>query len=404
MKWQISKIRILALLIFIGYSGATTMAQIRISGTVVDAANKGPVAAASVFISNTSKGTVTQKNGSFELVLTAAGSYDVVFQCIGYTTQVKSIMVKASIDSLFVQLQPAENQLQEVIVRSADANGWTKYGDFFLEQFIGKHPAAAYCKIKNKEAVKFTFSKSKNTLTAFATEPLIIQNDYLGYTINYSLTLFEFNYNTQVFLYQGYPLFQEQYKVSKRKREKQLQRRAEVYQGSLMHFMRSFYRNKLLENGFEVRQIITQKANVNTQPTVANSTAVLGKMPDYLKVSRPVTSVPSNLRFINSNILPSDSFGYVVDSNTALLEFPDELHVHFTERTPETAYSPGLIMRQQTRSPLNLYGLVSEIKFPYKQGVLVYANGSFFNGRNLLTSGYWAWSEKLSTMLPLDYK
>ncbi|TAF91674.1 MAG: carboxypeptidase-like regulatory domain-containing protein, partial [Bacteroidetes bacterium] len=146
MKWQISKIRILALLIFIGYSGATTMAQIRISGTVVDAANKGPVAAASVFISNTSKGTVTQKNGSFELVLTAAGSYDVVFQCIGYTTQVKSIMVKASIDSLFVQLQPAENQLQEVIVRSADANGWTKYGDFFLEQFIGKHPAAAYCK------------------------------------------------------------------------------------------------------------------------------------------------------------------------------------------------------------------------------------------------------------------
>lgn len=380
------------------------MAQIRISGTVVDALNKTPVVSASVFISNTSKGTVTNRQGRFELEVNTVGSYEVVFQSIGYATQVKSINLKSNIDTIQVALQPNANELQEVIVRSAMENGWKKYGDFFLEQFIGKHPAAGYCKIKNKEAVKFNFSKSKNTLTAFATEPLVVENDYLGYNIVYNLTLFEFNYDTQIFIYQGYPLFQEQLKVSKRKREKHLQRRATVYQGSLMHFMRSFYRNKLLESGFEVRRIVSPQATPSPEPAIANTTASLGKMPDYLKVQKPMVAPKANMRVIQSAILPSDSFGYAVDSNTALLEFPDELHIHFTERTPETAYSPGLIMRQQTRSALNLYGLVSEIKFPYKQGVLVYANGSFFNGRFLLTSGYWAWSEKLSTMLPLDYK
>jgi hypothetical protein len=36
--------------------------------------------------------------------------------------------------------------------------------------------------------------------------------------------------------------------------------------------------------------------------------------------------------------------------------------------------------------------------------VLITANGMYFEGTDLLFSGFWAWSEKMATMLPFDFK
>src|SRR5206468_7526403 len=83
---------------------------------------------------------------------------------------------------------------------------------------------------------------------------LIIENKALGYNIRYQLESFSYNFNTHLFFYQGYPFFQ-QMNGSFSKQKKWEKRRKEVYYGSLMHFMRSVYRNILLKEGFEVRTL-----------------------------------------------------------------------------------------------------------------------------------------------------
>lgn len=49
--------------------------------------------------------------------------------------------------------------------------------------------------------------------------------------------------------------------------------------------------------------------------------------------------------------------------------------------------------------------MTAEIFMPDSEKVVaVLANGSYFSGKDVLALSFWAWSEKLSNMLPLDYK
>ncbi len=66
-------------------------------------------------------------------------------------------------DSLVITLKEEDKAMAEVVVAgSAEvADGWTKYGQFFMDNFIGTTPGAAQCTIDNKEVVKFYFYKKE---------------------------------------------------------------------------------------------------------------------------------------------------------------------------------------------------------------------------------------------------
>lgn len=70
--------------------GFTGNAQRTIKGRVVNEATGAAIPGSSVFISNTSKGTVTNSEGKFELNDVPAGKHDLVISCIGYETNVYS--------------------------------------------------------------------------------------------------------------------------------------------------------------------------------------------------------------------------------------------------------------------------------------------------------------------------
>ena len=36
--------------------------------------------------------------------------------------------------------------------------------------------------------------------------------------------------------------------------------------------------------------------------------------------------------------------------------------------------------------------------------IKIFANGAYYDGTNLMSSGYWGWSEKMANLLPLDYE
>lgn len=131
-----------------------------------------------------------------------------------------------------------------------------KYGQFFMDNFIGTSALAKDCKLKNPQTIQFRYNKKENILRAFADEPIILENRAMGYILKYDMNIFEYNYSTRIFYFQGYPLFKEMETGRKKLGKRWKKNRTDAYYGSLMHFMRSLFRNKLIEEGFEVRKLI----------------------------------------------------------------------------------------------------------------------------------------------------
>jgi hypothetical protein len=59
--------------------------QTALKGQVLDAEKSTPIPGASVFLNNTSVGTVTNSQGQFELLI-PAGRFDLIISSIGYET------------------------------------------------------------------------------------------------------------------------------------------------------------------------------------------------------------------------------------------------------------------------------------------------------------------------------
>ena len=238
-------------------------ANYTVSGKIIDQETRLPLQGASVFAENTTIGTATNNEGIFQLKL-PNGGYSLVITFTGYQTETKRITTSdAATNELIVDLKKKEKSMDEFVVKASYevADGLTKYGDFFLENFIGKTTNSKLCYIKNKEALKFYYYKRSKRLKILATQPLEIVNNALGYTIKYELDSFVHEYNSGVSLYTGYPLFQEMETSSLAQLEKWNAARKEAYNGSILHFMRSMYQKKLKEEGFEIQFVVKNNNN-----------------------------------------------------------------------------------------------------------------------------------------------
>lgn len=339
------------------------ISQLKISGKVTDANTHKPLVAVSVYLSNTSIGGITNEKGEFIIHHIPTGKYDLIVSSIGYETFYTTIDSR-NLQDLFVELKPKAKQLEDVVVLSYDKNGWKKYGDLFLKSFIGTSSNASDCKILNKDAVKFNYSQSKKTLTAFATEPLTIENSALGYTIRYDLQLFSYNYNSGVLLYAGFPYFTEMKAKNKHRQKRWQKNRETVYEGSLMHFMRALYQNKLTENKFEVRKVVERQG----------------------------------VKILYTELVTGDSIAYALDSLTVALEFSNELEIIYKGHS-----APNEYLKLLSAKHLNEFG-ISYINIINEKNIQIVFNGSYYNPLNLMMSGYWGWSEKICNMLPFDFK
>lgn len=362
------------------FIGLLANAQKSLNGKIIVAGTNDPIPYASIFLSNTSVGTVSKENGQFTIANFPNGRYDLVVTILGYETYTVEINSINLPENLVIALQPKPKELEEVIVANYDKNGWEKWGDFFMEMLIGKTPNSWDCKLLNKGVVKFQYSKKENILRAYASEPLQIRNDALGYDLIYELKGFEHDYKTRIFYYQGYPLFTERTPKNARQLNRWLTKRAETYEGSLMHFMRSLYKNTLVQDGFDLRKIKKQK-------TEDKSIKINGVHPT--KEIDILIDIPLN----------GDSIAFAIDSVTAGLQFTDYLQVVYKHKE-----MPSMYVRDHRNVTIGQPVTARLLMPDPKKVVSVLANGSYFFGKDILTVEYWAWSEKLSNLLPLDYK
>lgn len=377
-----------------------------LKGIVLDEEKNKPISDASVFLNTTSFGTVTNKQGTFELAV-PNGKYELIVSSIGYDTYNLTINTDNVPDFITVKLKTKSQMMEAVVVAPYEKDGWEKWGKFFIESFIGTSENSFNCTIKNKEVIHFRNSKKTNELIAIADEPLIIENKALGYTLRYQLEQFSYNFKSHFLLYVGYPFFQPM-KGGDGRQKRWEKRREEAYYGSIMHFMRCVYRNKINEEGFEVRALkkipnkekervkLAYSGNMHKVKSQSGTMTITHINKDTADYYDRILKQGDYIDILAKNLLIGDSIAYAVDSTTAGLEFKDYLLINYKNKLAPLEY------RQQF--PDNGAAMMSQITLTTGNPVQIEANGSYFDPTNLLSTGYWAWSEKIANMLPFNYK
>lgn len=388
----------------------------RIAGTVVNAATNTPIASASIFISGTSSGTVTNAAGQFTITnLPPKGSYDLVVSSIGFNT----IVYPFSTDSLPLNLRllmtAKATELATVTVEPWDPNGWANWGRVFTESFIGTTAASGQCEIKNKNVVRFRYSRKTNTLIAVADEPLIIENRALGYVVRYQLEDFIYNMRERTLLYIGYTLFEDMSEKRSRVPKRWLVNRKNAYNGSIMHFMRALYNNRVKEEGFDVQRMV-KEPNVEKERVKKEYASLLRRniAPGQQRmIMRPGSEVRivSDSSAYYSSILRQDDFKDVIfpalltadsvmsqQDSSVVLFFPNYLHITYKNGKEEQGYLDKYGERRKPWFPR------SNLVLLQGNPVIVEASGTYFPPQDLFSLGYWSWSEKVAHLLPVDYK
>lgn len=336
-----------------------------ITGTVKDAAGKSPLQGASVYAENTTLGTATDADGKFFLSL-PNGGYNLIVSFTGYNTTDTRVSNATADNPLLIEMTIKEKAMQEVSIVSNNEvkNGWDKYGKFFLSEFIGTTPQASVCIVKNPEALKFYYSKRKNRLKVLAAEPLLIENNALGYTIKYELDSFIHEYNTAVTLYTGYPLFEEMVTTDTAQAAKWQTAREDAYYGSILHFMRSLFRQKLKEDGFEIQW----------QVLMAGKDSMIEVKDYYLSLGT--------------------SFN---DGHTLMYLQPKEkiTGILYKDAVPDAAY-----LQENKDAPASFQ--FSTLKLLSDEKLTIESNGFFFDPNEVSIADYWEWC-KMANTLPFDY-
>lgn len=105
------------LLLFLLTASISVSAQLK--GSITDIDNN-PIPYVNIYLESSYKGTTSNENGDYELALSKAGSYKVVFQFLGYKTQTSSIDIKEFPYELDITLLEENISLNEVVINSKE--------------------------------------------------------------------------------------------------------------------------------------------------------------------------------------------------------------------------------------------------------------------------------------------
>lgn len=377
--------------------------QRTIKGRITSLATGKSIPGSSVFLSNTSIGTVTDSAGGFQLANLPPGRYDLVVSSIGYKTYSTTITAEQLPMELNVSMEQLIRVLDGVTVAKYEEGNWKKWGNLFTETFLGRTANAKRCKIVNAKSITFRYYKGEKRLIAFCDEPLIIENKGLGYKLTYKLEDFEIEFGKGASYFAGFPFFEE---LDKKTSTRSHAARDKAFYGSVMHFMRSLYTDSVLENGFEMHRM-ERVQNLEKQriKKIFDPRNPEGIQQDTFLYYQRIMRQRDYTDVHYKEVLTADSVITKVEGPYKQLYFPDYLFVIYRREMEDKEYVNYLqgevIFSDQRRKP----GFQQSYLFLVNdQPVVIDESGNFYPASNLFTVWYWAWSDKVGDMLPLDYK
>ena len=220
-----------------------------LTAKVVDENNQ-PLIGATVYFDGTTRGVITDMDGVFNikkpenlnnpiLVITYLG-YQNIFE-----TDVENLKA-------VYQLQPQPENLDTVNLYSSPFSRKDMM-KVFKKYFLGKGKAARRCEIENLDDIILYYVVKENTLYAKATNPIVVNNKYLGYKVKFDLKAFKVNYRRKSLedfdliqtYYAGFSFFEDVNPKKERKRIK-------IYKGSQKHFFKSLVNETFDETKFQI--------------------------------------------------------------------------------------------------------------------------------------------------------
>jgi hypothetical protein len=391
---------------FLAFFYQNTFSQTsQVNGIVINGEDNAKLASASIFINNSSKGTISNADGKFTLGGITEKNFELIISYTGFV----SVSLKITPENIgqfqTIKMVPRKETMEGISIMIPEKDGWKTWGKFFTESFIGQSNFAEECVIENPKALRFFNDKKHNRLTAYSNTNLIIKNKALGYLIKYQLEEFDYDFKNKIVSYVGYTNFHELETHSASKRTRWLKARKEAYYGSIMQFMRAVFADSVIEQGFDVRE----KIRIYNTDTLFNKIYLPGNMPtvrigndSYKSRAGEIPSfkkIPDYVDLIN---LKNFSFKDAVtfDSSTKQKEFyfDNYIQVIYKNANAKMDYIianglPKYLKMKQT----------SAAKLLSENPLIIEKDGSYFNSMNMISSGYWGWY-KMAEMLPSDYE
>jgi hypothetical protein len=353
---------VIALLMLFG----RTFAQIdrnypygKIHVKVIDAKTNEPIPFANVYISRSTIGGYTDENGEVTVSKIPIGTHELVISSLSHKSVQRKLIMRSD-QTIHMTVQLLEQMLEAVEVRAKQDDKWHRQFARFERLFFGSRNFKE-CVILNPWVLDF--HNSGDTFSAEASQPLKIQNNYLGYDLEFDLKACAFG--ATKFVISGLVRFEEKHSsdslnsVWKNNREN-------VFRGSLQHFLRSVLDSSLTREAFEVYSDQTVHADIIRKP-------------GFLQNVGP-SIIPNPL---STQVNRTDDGLYTID-------FPQRLEVHYLRK----------------RAVINIYHNVNhqvswmEVK---DRRLVVNPNGMIQNHADLVAIGSMS-DLRVAEWLPSDFE
>ncbi len=348
-----------------------------------------------IYLDGTKTGTVSGEDGSFMIELPAHSGGNLVFQKEQYETY--SISSSQILNRTLKVVLNKTNEIEEIEIIPYTEEAYKNFITYFLDNFIGYDRENV--KIKNQRSLKFAYDKKNNTLKVKAPKTLLIENKNLGYEIEYNLISFSADFGSQMVNYTGTSFFRETKESQKVKLN-----RLNAYDGSLLHFFRSIYKNTIPDDRFIVNHIV--KIPNPQYPTdeelktlknfleMAKVTSILNAPEDILDISRRKNTHKPYALAVTKTLIP-DSDYVKRPGGKVLFSFKDMLQVNYQKYFYELKGKEFI----KTEKPV----LLSSFLHPEGEIFEISKDGNITTPDLLITEGDFS-KNKIENMLPLDYQ
>ncbi|MFC1535843.1 carboxypeptidase-like regulatory domain-containing protein [Candidatus Neomarinimicrobiota bacterium] len=380
---------LLSLIIFLSQF-VLSQAQVgpRICGNIIDAETREPIAYANIFISNSSIGGASDKNGYFELRNVPYGRYEIIASVIGYEVlKAKVGVYNDSRRNFRFEMYKQPIQFPEIIVSAKETRKRRRQLQSFRRNLLGTSQNGKKSYIKNEDVIRFSENK-RGVLLAFAEEPLEIINNGLGYKLYYVLEDFELTHD--YVKYTGYPHFTEITAKTFHDSVDWPENRKNTYTGSLRHFLTTICENYEITNGDTSERVYVKDMGGMIERGVRLTYGDTTHIEDegfFVMKTKYLRGVSQSTKrqLVNTNWFLSES----ANANEMYLQFDGFLEVKYNNE-----YFPFEKSYYSTRK-------VSWINMTCDSTILD-KQGRYFDIYAIKTTGLWS-KERVADMLPFDY-
>jgi len=355
---------------------AVAIVPLTITGKVYSYMDKKPIANASVFLSNALVGGKTGDDGVFSLQNVRSGRYQLVVSAVGFETYRQTIMAyNRDLVLPSIILNPQIINLNEVSIKPKADHYRGRNLEWFTREFLGTSYLGKLCTIVNPEVIDLDYDDTTNVLTGSSYDFIVIRNSALGYKIKFLLNDFTYDnkeVSRQKIHYEGFASF-EALKGSPSQEKRWQKARQEVYEGSIMHFLRSLLSNRIDEEGFKVFQLVN-----DSDSTKPKSSKMISKL----------IRVPLEKDDIIKSTNEEGIYAFGSKETELFIAYAKNHHFHIRDNLD------FLDMDNNTESTLVSFN---------SPHTFFDNNGYVLNPNSIIYKGVWS-RDRMGSLLPVDYE